>query len=211
MRLVGVAHDLCGATGERGAEDGFAERRLGGARAEIVRRAADGDLDAAGVVRVEEFGGHRGPGGGLGRGRLRLHGFDEVPAAGGAVGVEVVEHDEAGTGGLGPGEHAALQRRELLGPPAVVGGVQAEVDDVGARGDPGGERRVGGVAGDELGAGDGAAAAAVHGDDVVAEGDQLFDDEAADLAGAEDDVAGHDALRCCCRVRSERAGRRSGR
>ena len=53
---------------------------------------------------------------------------------------------------------------------------------------------VGGVAGDDLGAGDAAAAAAVHGNDVVAEGEELFDERAADLAGAEDDMAGHDAL-----------------
>ena len=59
MRLVGVAHDLCGAPGDGGAEDGSAERRLGGARAEIIRRASDGDLHAAGVVRVEEA--RRGP------------------------------------------------------------------------------------------------------------------------------------------------------
>ena len=78
MRLVGVAHDLGGAAGQRRAEDRLAQRRMRGARAEVVRRPADGDLDAAGRVGLQQFGGHRGPGGGLGRGRPRLHGLDQV-------------------------------------------------------------------------------------------------------------------------------------
>src|SRR4029079_14955395 len=92
------------------------------------------------------------------------------------------------------GEHGALQGRELLGPPVVVGGVEAEVHDLGVGGDPRGERGVGGVAGNELGTGGRAAPGAVHGNDVVAKGEELFDEEAADVAGAEDDVPGHDAL-----------------
>ena len=80
MRLVGVAHHLCGPAGERGAEDGLAEGRRGGARAEVVGRAADGDFGTAGAVCGEQFVGHGRPGGGLGRGGLGLHGLDQVPA-----------------------------------------------------------------------------------------------------------------------------------
>ena len=39
-----------------------------------------------------------------------------------------------------------------------------------------------------------ASAVAVDGDDVVTERDELLDDEAADLAGAEDDVTSHGLL-----------------
>ena len=48
MRLVGVAHHLGGATGQRRAEHGLAERRVGGAGTEVVGGPADGDLDVAG-------------------------------------------------------------------------------------------------------------------------------------------------------------------
>ena len=53
---------------------------------------------------------------------------------------------------------------------------------------------VGGVAADDLGAGEVAATAAVDGEDVVASSDELFDEGLADLAGSEDDVAAHEGL-----------------
>ena len=52
-------------------------------------------------------------------------------------------------------------------------------------------------------------AGAVHGDDVDAAADELLDDEAADLAGAEDDVAGHDALLEWRRIASGRTAVRA--
>ena len=120
----------------------------------------------------------------------RAEGFDEGRPA---VGVQVVEDDEA-RADAGPVSTDVLQRRELVGPAGVVDGVEAEVDDVGAGWSPGREGagrwhlrrrpapREAGLAG------------AVHGDDLGAVVDELFDDEAADLAGAEHDVAGHDLL-----------------
>ena len=122
---------------------------------------------------------------------LAGHRLDEVAPAGRAVGVEVLEDDEAGTGGAGRGEHPALERRELLRPGRVAAGVEAEVDRVGAAAHAGREPRVGGVAADDLGAGDGAAAVAVDGADLDAVVDEGLGDEPADLAGAEDDVTGH--------------------
>ncbi len=82
------------------------------------------------------------------------HGLHQRAAVRRAVGVEVVEYDEPGAGARRSGEDTALQRRELLVPPLVVPRVEAEVDDVGAGADAGGERRVGGVAADDLGAGE---------------------------------------------------------
>jgi hypothetical protein len=55
---------------------------------------------------------------------------------------------------------------------------------------------VGGVAADDLGAGEIAATAAVDGEDIVASSNELFDEGLADLAGSEDDVAAHEGLPC---------------
>ena len=98
MRLVGVAHDLGGAAGQRRAEHGFAERRAGGAGAEVVRGPADGDLDLSGVVGVHQLVGHRRAVAAFAEPGAGLEGFDEGPAVGGSVGVQVVEDDEAGAG-----------------------------------------------------------------------------------------------------------------
>ncbi len=54
-------------------------------------------------------------------------------------------------------------------------------------------KEVAGVPADDPGAGEARRDLAVHGDDVMTV-DELLDDEVADLAGAEHDVAGHDAL-----------------
>ena len=88
-----------------------------------------------GGVGGEQLLGHRGPGGGLRRGRVGGHRLDEALAVRRAVGVEVVEHDEPGAGARGAGQDTALQRRELLVPALVVHRVEAEVDDVGALAD----------------------------------------------------------------------------
>jgi hypothetical protein len=171
-----------------------AERRVPGPGAEVVGGPADGHLHPAGAVGFEEFGRHGGAGGGLTRARVRLEGLDQGLSAGRTVGVEVVQDDEAGAGCLGCGQGGPLQRGELLRPAVVVGGVEAEVDDVRPGRGAGGERWVGGVSADHSRAGQVGVAAAVDGDDVVAAGDELTDDEAADLAGAEHDVTGHDGL-----------------
>ena len=192
MRLVGVAHHLGGAAGERGAEHGLAQGGAGGAGTEVVRSASDRDLDPAGLVRGHQLGCHRSPGGGLRRRGPGGQGLDEVAAIGGPVRVQVVEDHEAGSGGRGAGEHPTLEGRELFGPAGVVHRVEAEVDHVRTRGDGGREGGVGGVATDEGGAGQVAFTASVDGDDVDVAGTQLFDDVTADLAGAEDDVSGHD-------------------
>ena len=138
---------------------------------------------------VEQLFGHRGPGGGLRRGRVGGHRLDQRPALGRTVGVEVVQDDEPGAGAGGTREDASLQRRELLAPAVVVHRVETEVDDVRSRADPDGEGGVGGVPTDHDGTWEGAAAVAVDGDDVVAGGDELLDEGVADLAGTEDDVA----------------------
>ena len=92
---------------------------------------------------------------------------------GGPVGVEVVEHDEPSAGGFGPGEHAVLERWELLGPAGVVPCVEAEVHGVGAGGDLGGEGGVGRVAADRGGAVEPLAPAAADGGDLMTGGDEL--------------------------------------
>ena len=138
--------------------------------------------------------GHCRPGRRLGRRGPRGQRLDEIQPVGRSVGVEVVQHDEASSGGLDAGEHASLQRRELLGPSAVAAGVEAEVDHIRSRRDPRREGLVGGVTDDQLGARDVAASTTVHGHDVVAAVDELLDDQPADLAGAEDDMAVHGAL-----------------
>ena len=119
---------------------------------------------------LEQLLGHRGPGRRLLRRRVGRHGLDEPLTEGRAVRVEVVEHDQPRAGACGTCQHAALKRRELLGPALVVHRVEAEVDDVGAPADGGGERRIGGVPSDDLRAGERAAAVAVDGDDVVRRG-----------------------------------------
>jgi hypothetical protein len=82
--LVGVAHDGGGPALERGREDAVAEVGLGAAAgAEVVRGAADDDLDAAGLVGGQQLAGHAGaklPL--LGMGGVRV-GLGERLAAGG--------------------------------------------------------------------------------------------------------------------------------
>ena len=59
VRLVGVTEDGGGLAGQRGGEHAVAEVGLGAAAgAEVVRGAADRDLDAAGVVGVEQLARH---------------------------------------------------------------------------------------------------------------------------------------------------------
>jgi hypothetical protein len=190
---VRVTHNLGGPAAHGGAEHGSAERGLGDAGPEEVRGTADGYLDPAGLVRGQQLGGHRRPGGRLGRCRVGGQGFDQVAAAGGAVGVEIVQDDEARARGFGGGEDSVLQRREIPGPVVVARGVEAEINRVRAGADPRRERRIGGVAGDYLRAVDGAEAGTVHRGHVGAQADEPLGYQAADLSGAEDDVtATHD-------------------
>ena len=59
VRLVGVAEHGGGLAGQGGGEDPVAEVGLGAAAgAEVVRGAADRDLDASGLVGGEQFAGH---------------------------------------------------------------------------------------------------------------------------------------------------------
>ena len=83
-----------------GAEDELAHRRRGDARTDEVGGATDHDLDVAARVRVEQLLRHRGAGRALRV--LRRDGVDSVIGAppGGAVRVEVLEHDEARAGTL---------------------------------------------------------------------------------------------------------------
>ena len=204
MLQVRVAHNLGDPAAHGGAEHGSAECGVGDAGPEEVRRTADGYLDPAGLVRGEQLGGHRRPGGGLGRGRVGGQGLDQVAAAGGAVGVEVVQDDEAGACGFGGGEDPSLHRREFPGPVVVVRGVEAEVNRVGAGADTGREHRIGGVPGDYARAVDGAAAGTVHRRHVGAQADEPLGHQAADLPGAEDDVTAHD---CSLSLAFSRTGR----
>ncbi len=188
VRPVGPAHHLRAPAGDRRTDDLCAQGRCGRARPEEVRRPADRHLRPAGSMCLEELGGHGRTRGGLGRRRVRRQRLDEVAPTGRSVGVEVVEDDEPGAGGGGAGEHAALQRGELLGPPPVVGGVEAAVDDVGAGACRGGERRVRCVSGDRPGSCNGAPGTA-DGDDVGAGGDEVGDDVTAHLTDPDDHVA----------------------
>ena len=63
--------------------------------------------------------------------------------------VDVLHAHQSGAGRLGGGEHAGLQRGELLRP-SVVGRVESLVDDASAVGDGGAEARISGVAADDL-------------------------------------------------------------
>ena len=113
---------------------------------------------------------------------------------GGAVEVQVVEHDELGAGGLRGADDGVLEGWELLGPAVVVGGVEAEVHRVGIRGDLAGETLVGGVAADGLDAGERRGAAAVDHPNVGASAEERIGDGGASGPGAEDDVrlGGHE-------------------
>ena len=98
------------------------------------------------------------------------------------------------SGGPGGVEHGVLERRELVGPAVVVGGVEAEVDGVGVGRHLAGELGVGGVTADGFDSGDRRGAAAVdhaHSDALVDEGGG---DGGTGGAGAEHDVraGGHD-------------------
>ena len=148
--LVGVAEHGGGLAGQGGGEDAVAEVGLGAAAgAEVVRGAADRDLDAAGVVGGEEIARHP-------RAELALRGvgvvgavLGERAAGGAAVHVDVLHADQPGAGGFGGSEDAGLQGGELCGP-LVVGRVEGLVDDGGAVGGLGGEGGVAGVAADDL-------------------------------------------------------------
>ena len=73
----------------------------------------------------------------------------------------------------------------------VVGGIEAEVDDVGTVGGVGRKVGVGEVAVDRECAGWDVSSTATGDDDVVARVEQLAGDMGADLAGPEDHVAAH--------------------
>src|SRR5680860_1865922 len=207
VQLVGVTHHLRGLARDRRTEDRLSECGAGGARTEVVRCATDGDLDLACGMRTDQLLGHRRTSRRLLRGGVGPHGLDEVLSARRAVGVEVVEYDEPGAGACRPRKDASLQGRELHVPALVVHRVEAEVDDVCAGADGRRERRVSGVTADDLGAGEVAPALPVHGDDVVSLLHELGDDRVSDLAGAEDDVAGHDGLLSVWWRRLRRTGR----
>ncbi len=145
---------------------------------------------SAGAMGVEQLGGHRRPGGRLGRRRVRRQVLGEDPTLGRSVGVEVLQHHEAGAGGDRAGEHAVLQRRELLRPAVVGRRVEAGVHDSGALAHGRGERRVAGITGDAHRAGNGPAGAA-DGDHLVAAAHQGIDEVPADLTDPEHDVAVH--------------------
>ena len=108
-----------------------------------------------------------------------------------AVGVQVVEDDQAGTGSSRAGEYSPLQRGKLLRPPLVVHRIEAEVDDVRTRADRGREARVGGIPADHAGARESAFAVAVDRDDIVALDHDLLDERVADLPVPEDDGPSH--------------------
>jgi hypothetical protein len=164
VRLVGVTEDLRLPAGQRGEHRLVAEvdRLHAAAGAEVVRRPADGELDASRGA-VDQRGGHpRADAALAGVGPERA-----VPGQGpavdrGAVGVDVLQDHEPGAGRLRRGEDAGLQAGELLGPP-VVGGPEHLVDDPRPLRRGGGEARVARVAADHLDAGRHAGApAAVH-------------------------------------------------
>src|SRR3954454_21185097 len=126
---VGAAHHRRGLVGERGRDHPVADQRLpAGARAEEIRRTADADLDAPGVVRGHQVTRHRGAHATLARVRVIAAVLGERASVGPSVHVDVVDHDQPGTGGLRGGDRGRLQAGELLRP-AVIQGVQRLIDD----------------------------------------------------------------------------------
>jgi hypothetical protein len=125
---------------------------LAGARAEEVRRAPDGHLDAPGVVGGHQVAGH-------GRADAALAGVGVVRAVlgerlsvGASVHVDVVDHDQSRAGALRGGDRRRLQAGEILSP-AVIRRVQCLVDDARATGRGCREGGIGDVAGERLDAG----------------------------------------------------------
>ena len=178
-----------GLPGQRGGKDAVAEVGLGAAAgAEVVRGASDGDRHSAGLVGVEQLGGHPAAELSLlGVGGV-VAGLGQWPAGGAAVHVDVLHADQPGPVGLRGGEHAGLEGGELLHP-TRVGRVQGLVDDLGAVGDVDGELWVGGVAADDLDLiGYAGGAGAVDHPHRLAAAQQGVQGGQADRAGTEDDV-----------------------
>ena len=144
-------------------------------------------------MRVEQLGGHRGPGPALGARRLDRRVLSER-AAGRAVHVEVLEHDELRVRRLRRLEDSALEGRELFRPAVVVGRVEAEVDGAGVGRDLAGELEVGGVSADRFHSGDRRGAASVDHANLRVPTDERSGNSAARRARAEYDVraGGHD-------------------
>ena len=189
VRLVEVAEDAGGLAGQRGGEHAVTQVRLGAATgAEVVRGAADGDLDPSVLVGREELAGHPSA-------QLALLGVGVVRAVlgerssgGPPVHVDVLHADQAGAGGLGGRQHPGLQGGELRGP-LGVGRVERLVDDAGTAGSCGGEARIAGVTTDDLDVvGNGSVAGTVHEPDALPAASERLVRRKADRPGPEDDV-----------------------
>ena len=148
--LVGVAEDGGGLSGQGGREQSVAEVGLGAASgSEVVRGASDGDRHPAGLVGVEQLGGHPAAESALlGVGGV-VAGLGQWPSRWAAVHVDVLHADQPGAMGFGSGEHAGLEGRELRHP-TLIWRVHGLIHHLGAAGDVDGELRIGGVAAHDL-------------------------------------------------------------
>ena len=75
--------------------------------------------DPSGLVGGEQLAGHLAAELALLGVRGVVAGLGQRPAGRAAVHVDVLHADQPGAGGLGGGQHAGLQGRELLDPPGV--------------------------------------------------------------------------------------------
>ena len=109
---VGVAEEVGTLAGQGVGEDALAERRLGDAGTEEVRRPPDGDADPTGVSGGEQLLGHGRSGSALDgrRGQREILGHRLAP--GRAVAVHVLQAHQERTVAFGCAQHAPLQRRE---------------------------------------------------------------------------------------------------
>src|SRR5687767_8015161 len=146
VRLVGVAEDGSGLSGQGGGEEAVAEVGLGAAAgSEVVRGAFDSDSDPPRLVRGEQLGGHLATQLPLLRVRGVVAGLGQRTARRTPVHVDVLHADQPGALGFGSGQHPGLQCRKLLHP-TLIRRVQRLIHHPGAAGDLDGELRVGGVA-----------------------------------------------------------------
>lgn len=114
------------------------------AGAEVIRGAADGDLDAAGTVGSEKFLRHPSPELPLFRVRVVCAVLRQRAPVGASVHVDVFHADQTRAAAFGGSEDTGLQGGELCAP-LRIRRVQGLIDDGGAPGRLDGEGGIAGV------------------------------------------------------------------
>ncbi len=176
VQCIGVAQEVDLLAGAHLRDEPFTEGRSVDVGAEEVRRPGGDHPDPARLMRLDEIEGHPRPDRTLLRGGTQRQVVGQR-SADVAIAVEVL-HDDEQRAALGDGvDDGGLQRRELLGPPVVLG-LCALVHDVGAVECLAQRRRIGDVGASCLGSRDHGARA---GDDrrVVSGGHEFGHDGCA--------------------------------